>query len=261
MAMGDTKLLVSVVSASEVPAAVAGGADIIDVKRPDEGALGASFPRVIRRVRELTPRELPVSAAIGDVPNLPGTVALAGLGAAVCGVQYVKVGLLGPRDPNDAVRLLQEVCRAVRGCDPHIRIIATAYADAQKIDALPPMHLPAVAVEAGVDGCMLDTAVKSKGTLLTNLSAAQLQDFVERCRASRLLCALAGSLGKADIPRACEFGADIIGVRSAVCHGDRSSGRVARQKVQSLKALIAAHVSPLSDPPSAVAPTALDISR
>ena len=50
------KLLVSVVNENEVAAAVEGGADIIDVKNPAEGALGANFPRVIRAVRKATPR-------------------------------------------------------------------------------------------------------------------------------------------------------------------------------------------------------------
>jgi len=92
-------LLISVTTPDEVAAAVRGGADIVDIKNPVEGALGASFPDVIRQVRQVTPADLPVSAALGDVPNLPGTVALAALGAASCGVQYVKVGLMGPRQP------------------------------------------------------------------------------------------------------------------------------------------------------------------
>ena len=89
------RLLVSVVNEEEVTAAVEGGADIIDVKNPREGTLGGNFPHVIRRVRKCTPSALDVSATIGDVPNLPGTVALAALGASTCGVQYVKVGLFG----------------------------------------------------------------------------------------------------------------------------------------------------------------------
>jgi len=254
--MGNTQLLVSVVSDEEVAAAVEGGADIIDVKNPREGSLGANFPRVIRRVRALTPPGLAVSAAIGDVPNLPGTVALAGLGAAMCQVQYVKVGLFGTQNHDDALFLLQEVCQAVRWHDPRVQIIATAYADAHKVGALLPLDLPAVAIQAGVDGCMLDTAIKGSGSLLTNLSEAQLRDFATQCQEAGLLCALAGSLGEADIPHVRELGADIIGVRTAACHGDRVNGRVARRKVQRLKALITAPVSPSSAPKPAVPPAA-----
>ncbi|WP_416341240.1 (5-formylfuran-3-yl)methyl phosphate synthase, partial [Solidesulfovibrio sp.] len=38
------RLLVSVVREEEVAAAVAGGADIVDVKNPAEGGLGAAEP-------------------------------------------------------------------------------------------------------------------------------------------------------------------------------------------------------------------------
>ncbi len=91
------KLMISVVSSEEASAALSGGAEILDVKNPAEGSLGANFPDTIREIRTLAPEAVRVSAAIGDMPNLPGTAALAALGAASCKVDYVKVGLLGPK--------------------------------------------------------------------------------------------------------------------------------------------------------------------
>jgi uncharacterized protein (UPF0264 family) len=76
------KLLVSVVNKAEALDSLRGGAHILDVKNPKEGSLGANFPRVIKQVREVTPKTLEVSATIGDLPNLPGTASLAALGAA-----------------------------------------------------------------------------------------------------------------------------------------------------------------------------------
>src|SRR5215217_9198029 len=90
---GCMRLLVSVTDVASAAVAVAAGADIVDVKNPAEGALGAPSPRVIEGVRAAVPAEVPVSAAIGDMPNLPGTAALAALGAARSGATFVKVGL------------------------------------------------------------------------------------------------------------------------------------------------------------------------
>jgi uncharacterized protein (UPF0264 family) len=233
------QLLISVVNEEEAKSAFGGGADIVDVKNPLEGALGANFPRVIRRVRQCTPPRLPVSVAIGDAPDKPGATALAALGAAVCGVQYVKVGLYGTKKPRQAVFLLKEVCRAVREHDDGIRIIAAAYADAHKIGALPAPALPSVANEAGADGCMLDTAVKGEGSLFSHLGDDELRDFVQSCHKAGLICALAGSLGEADIPRVSEINPDIIGFRTAACLGDRIQGSVELQQVERLKNLIA----------------------
>ena len=63
------KLFVSVVDAGEARVAAEAGADIVDVKNPAEGSLGAPAPAVIADVRAALPAELPVSAAIGDMPR------------------------------------------------------------------------------------------------------------------------------------------------------------------------------------------------
>ncbi|MGD8466572.1 MAG: (5-formylfuran-3-yl)methyl phosphate synthase [Anaerolineae bacterium] len=234
------RLLISVTTNSEVAAAVQGGADIVDVKNPSEGALGASPPWVIRSVREATPDHLPVSAALGDVPNLPGTISLAALGAADCGVQYVKIGLMGPRRGTDALRLLKAVCRTVNEFAPQTLVIASAYADAHRVNAFPPRDLPAVAAEAGVHGCLLDTAIKSGDNLFAHLDDAQLAAFVDQCHQFDLISALAGSLIATDIPRVQAIGADIIGFRTAACRGDRVHGRIDAGRVHQLKQLLAA---------------------
>jgi uncharacterized protein (UPF0264 family) len=232
-------LLISVVGEAEVHPAVAGGADIVDVKNPREGSLGANFPHVIRRVRELTPAAVPVSVAIGDVPNLPGMAALAAAGAAGCGVQFVKVGLLGPRDHDEAYAVLAAVCRAARDEAPGVRVMATAYADAGATGSLPPAELPAVAAEAGTDGCMIDTAAKGAGTLFTALAAAELERFVSACGEAGLLCALAGSLSASDMPRLRALAPDIVGFRGAACGDGRREGALDRDAVQRLKELVA----------------------
>jgi uncharacterized protein (UPF0264 family) len=65
------RLLVSVVDADEARAAAAAGADIVDVKNPAEGSLGAPSPAVIEGVRAAVPAHLTVSAAIGAVARGP----------------------------------------------------------------------------------------------------------------------------------------------------------------------------------------------
>ena len=44
------RLLVSVTSAAEASAALAGGADVIDAKDPRRGALGAVSPQTLRAI-------------------------------------------------------------------------------------------------------------------------------------------------------------------------------------------------------------------
>ena len=142
------RLMISVTSEEEAREALLGEAEILDVKNPAEGSLGAQSPEVIRNIKTLSTGSVEVSAAIGDMPNLPGTAALAALGATSCGVDYVKVGLYGTRSEAEAESLLCEVQKAVRSFDASV--IAAAYADYQRAGTLNPECLPRLAASAGV---------------------------------------------------------------------------------------------------------------
>jgi uncharacterized protein (UPF0264 family) len=226
------KLLVSVVDAAEARVAAAAGAEIVDVKNPAEGSLGAPSPAVIAEVRAAVPAELPVSAAIGDMPNLPGTAALAALGAARSGATFVKVGLWGVSTEPDAVALL----RAVRESVPGAVVVAAAYADARRVAGapLPPERLPRVARDAGVGVCLLDTAVKDGRGLLEWLPPDALASLVADAHTAGLEVALAGALRAEDLPVVRDAGADIAGVRSAACAGGRRTGPLDAERVRAL---------------------------
>jgi uncharacterized protein (UPF0264 family) len=230
------KLLVSVVNKTEAIDSIKGGADILDVKNPKEGSLGANFPRVIREIKEVMPKNLELSATIGDLPNLPGTASLAALGAAFSGVDYVKVGLFGVKTSEEATALMTEVVRAVKEFDHDLKTIASGYADFRYVGCVSPMDLPMIAYKAGADGVLVDVKIKNdKENLFNFLTGKQLGGLVAQAHDYNLLAALAGSLDKQDIQRVHGLGADIIGVRGAVCtKKDRLSGRLEREKVAEL---------------------------
>src|SRR5271169_7030599 len=102
------QLLVSPSSIDEAKHSVA--ADIIDVKKPSEGSLGANFPWVIREIKALSSK--PVSAAIGDFDYKPGGASLAAYGAACAGADYVKIGLAFDGQ-EQAKEVIHAVVRAV----------------------------------------------------------------------------------------------------------------------------------------------------
>lgn len=233
------KLLISPKNEKEAVEAVTGGADIIDVKNPDEGPLGASFPWIIRRIRQVTPADIEVSCTLGEAPNVPGSMALASLGAASTGVDYIKAGLYGLKTPEEAVYLLRNVIKAAKEYNPAIKVVASGYADASRISTVDPLLVPEIAHEAKADIAMLDTAIKDRKTLFTFLTKTQLQRFVKAAHSYGLKAALAGSLHKEELPAVYELGADIVGVRAAACTlNDRVNGQITREKVQELVEII-----------------------
>ena len=233
--MIQLKLLISPKNEKEAAEAIAGCADIIDVKNPEEGPLGANFPWVIRRIRQITPANIEVSCTLGEAPNLPGSMALAALGAATTGVNYIKAGLHGLKTPKEAVYLMQKVIKAAKEYNPSIKAVIAGYADASRISTVDPLLVPKISHEAQADIAMLDTAIKDGKNLFTFLTKSQLQRFVDTAHNYGLKAALAGSLQKEDLPMVYALGADVVGLRGAACTlSDRVHGQITRERVQEL---------------------------
>jgi hypothetical protein len=229
------KLLISVTDEKETSEALKGSNDvIIDIKNPKEGSLGANFPHVITKIKKVIPKGVEFSAAIGDIPNMPGTASMAALGAATCGANYVKVGLKGPKTKEEAVYLMKNVVRTIKEFDKSVKVVVAGYADYKRAQTLDPLVMPEVAYEAGADVVMLDTAIKDGKKLLDFLEFSYLKSFVEKAHEMNLMAAFAGSLGKDDIEKIYKTGADVFGVRGAVCSKFNREGRLESELVRSL---------------------------
>ena len=125
------QLLVSPSSITEAKDSTA--ADIIDVKKPSEGSLGANFPWVIREIKSFSKK--PVSAAIGDFDFRPGGASLAAYGAACAGADYVKIGLAFEGD-EQAREVISAVVRAVKEEFPKKYVVIAAYSDYERMHSI-----------------------------------------------------------------------------------------------------------------------------
>lgn len=232
-------LLISPINTEEALEAIEGGADIVDVKNPKEGSLGANFPWVIKSIRELTPEQLRVSATLGDVPYKPGTVSLAAMGAVVSGADYVKVGLYGTQNYSEALEVMQNVVKTVKDYNDDILVVTSGYADAHRVGAVDPMEIPRVAADSGADLAMVDTAVKDGKTLFDFMSEESLSKFTSQTHDYGLQNALAGSIKEEQLKLLHDLDCDVVGIRGAVCTGgDRNNGTINRNAVSRLKEMI-----------------------
>jgi len=218
-------VLVSPADVEEALEAVEGGADIIDVKNPLEGSLGANFPWVVREIAEAV-RPTPVSAAIGDMGFKPGTASLAAFSASLW-VDYVKVGLMVGKS-SQALELAKSVSRAVR--ENGKKTVIAAYADYYEIGSISPAELPEIGACCDVDVVMIDTALKNGRGLFDCMDFCSVAEFVDLAHDYGIVCALAGSVKVDDLPLIKEAKADIVGVRGAVCEGGRG-GKLKRELV------------------------------
>ncbi len=217
-------VLISPKNVEEAIEAVEGGADIVDVKNPSEGSLGANFPWVIREIANaVKPKE--VSATVGDIESKPGTASLAAYAASIW-ADYVKAGLLCRKLASDVA---YAVVRAVK--ENGKKAVIAGYADYYRVDALSPMEVLEVACDAGADVVMIDTAIKDGKGLFDHMDFERVAEFADKAHEHGMLCALAGSLKTEDIPKVKEAKADIVGVRGAVCDGSRN-GKLRKELVK-----------------------------
>lgn len=230
-----TRMLASVTGPEEAEIVLAAGADLVDLKDPSRGALGAQPVSVVRETVAAVAGRRPVSAVTGDLPMQPAAVLAAATAMAETGVDYVKVGIFPGADAAACIRALAPLASRVR-------LVAVQFAD-----RTPDPSLLAVAAEAGFSGAMLDTATKSSGRLLDHMELPALRRFVDGCAQHGLLSGLAGSLEPPDIPRLLLLRPGFLGFRRALCGADGRAGRILPESAQQIRALI---------PPEGIAPAA-----
>jgi dihydroneopterin aldolase len=220
-----TKMLASVTGPEEAHIALAGGADIIDLKDPARGALGAVSPATIRATASMLEGRVPLSAVTGDLPMEPDQVFAAACDAADAGAAIVKIGIFPGGEPVRCIRALKPLATRTE-------LVAVLFAD-----RAPDLSLLPLLAEAGFAGAMLDTAGKGGGGLIDHMDLPRLRRFTAECRANGLFAGLAGALERPDIPRLLVLHPAVLGFRSALCTGGRS-GPIAPEAVQAIRALI-----------------------
>lgn len=216
-------LLVSVRSATEAAAAVAGGAAIIDVKEPASGPLGAAEPET-------------AAAVAGIVGGVPWTLACGELsGGADDVVRHVRQVLdaVGRRRPPpvavkagpaglDAAEWRSAFDRLVRGLPAGIAAVAVAYADHRRADAADPSAILRAAADAGAGLALIDTFDKAGPGVVPLVGLTEIRSWQQRAASLGLRLAVAGRLTSDDAVAVARLGVWVVGVRSAACGGPRT---------------------------------------
>ena len=221
-----TLFLASVTGTEEAEIAVARGADIIDLKDPAKGALGALSEREVRSAVAGIAGKRPVSAVIGDLPMQREAILSAATAMAGTGIDFVKVGLFPDPTRAECIRALHSLARKTK-------IIGVMFADLGPDPAL----IPTMA-DAGFAGAMLDTARKDGRRLLDHMDLPALREFVAACRSHGIMAGLAGSLETPDVPRLLLLQPDVLGFRTALCADRNRTAPIDAACVEMVRELI-----------------------
>lgn len=241
-----TGMLASVSSLAEARVVLAEGVDVIDLKDPARGVLGAVSGALAKRVVRAVDGQRLISATLGDLPMRGAVVEAALRRMSATGVDVVKVGVFSP--PSDAL-LGVFAAHAADAAAPAVVVVFFA-------DAAPDFGLLNELPAAGVRGVIVDTADKTRGSLRALLTDAEVRALIDKAHALRLWIGLAGSLTAADVAPLLALAPDYLGFRGALCRSGQRVGALDREAVRALRRLI-----PSAAPPSRSSVVARPASR
>jgi len=231
------KLLVSIKHVDELEDAIYGGADIIDIKDPSKGSLGLPdfeiLKNIVTKIKDLnTNNNIEISVAGGDIKSYDYSLKYIAYVVASLNINYFKIGLA--MLSRDLAEFISKEISKVLKLFNITKLVLVGYADYSRIESIEPLEIINIAKNVRANVVMIDTYIKDGKSTFNFLSKNYLQEFVKEAHRRGLLTALAGSLKKQHISNAIKLGFDIIGVRGAVCKGNRR-GFISKELVEELK--------------------------
>jgi (5-formylfuran-3-yl)methyl phosphate synthase len=216
-----TQLLISVKNLEESRIARYANADVIDLKDPSVGALGALDIDVVSQIVQDVSGRVLLSATVGEghatIDVLKQDIILyAGLG-----VDVVKIAV------SELFQLADFFSEIKQLTKQGIKLVAVFFAN-EPLD----FSLLTKLKDSGFYGAMLDTQLKNT-SLLELQTTETLQKFIVVCKQHMLISGLAGSINMTHIDRLLMLNSSFIGMRGGVCHGrDRVSTLVGDRVVE-----------------------------
>jgi hypothetical protein len=232
-------LLVSVRNSAEAQSALAGGADLVDIKEPNAGALGRATRDAMQEVVDGVRERVPVSAALGELAEWSD--ASCAIPAGIC---YAKLGLASCATDSGWANTWRA---AMSGLPSGVAPVAVVYADWRIAEAPSPSEVLRQVESTSCRIVLVDTWSKASGGLLEHWTQGEVRQFVRERRAVDQAVVLAGSLSLDQIVALADVRPNYFAVRGAACESGRSSA-ICRDKVGRLRAAIDSGCARVSRP-------------
>lgn len=228
-----TKILVSVTSIEEAKVAIECGADIIDLKDPAQGALGALSLDTVQKVAAFVNAlgdgdKKVISATIGDLPMIPSLLFERVAALSKTKVDIIKIGFFQGDAEFPDYQACLDVLKPVAGSG--VLLIAVLFLE----QSYPEWLIDAI-INAGFHGVMFDTADKNGKTFLNYISIEKIKSTVKKIQAAKLLFGLAGSLNLQHLPMIKKIELDYVGFRGGVCVNLQRVSKLDRIKIQEIR--------------------------
>jgi len=221
-----TQFLISVKNLAETGLVLEVGVDIIDLKDPSVGALGALDLKLTEKIVKLVDKKTITSATVGEHHQSLLALTESIQERANLAVDIIKIAVGPLFNDSEFVHQMRKLTST------GIRLVAVFFAE-QPLNYSLLEHLQS----AGFFGAMLDTQNKHKN-LLQSSNLDTLKLFTKVCQQHELKSGLAGSLRIEHIQKLVGVSPYYIGFRGGACEGDLRDKHLSQKKINELKLML-----------------------
>lgn len=208
------------------------GADIIDLKDPNIGALGALPLITIRAIALQVNKRAVVSSTVGehhqDIASLISIIQQ----TALSGVDIIKIAMAMTL-ANDLIADVNFICLVRKLKESNIQLVAVLFVD-HNFDLKVLSNLKLL----GFYGAMLDTAHKNGKSLIYYQPAEALKNFIQLCQQYQFVTGFAGSLYADSVINLVDLKPNYLGFRGGVCHDFKRQSTLDKSKITEIKNML-----------------------
>lgn len=220
-----TQLLTSVKSVEEAMLALYAGTNLIDLKNPDVGALGAldieEVKQIVAKLLACKQTSVLLSATVGENHRALSQLVSDIYAYSAIGVDIIKVAISDLLVLDDCFDEMKKVI------GEGIQLVAVFFAE----DAINLTLLKQMA-EIGFYGSMIDTKIKDH-SLIDIMTSEDMSLFIRTCKDNALISGLAGSINETQIEVLIKHRPDFVGMRGGLCEGRQRTAGLSESRMQS----------------------------
>tara|TARA_B100000886_G_scaffold285025_1_gene209425 strand:- start:648 stop:1334 length:687 start_codon:yes stop_codon:yes gene_type:complete len=224
-----SKLLISCKNISEV-SKIKNLVDIIDLKNPDIGSLGAWKIEEILNVTKQKKYMPLISATLGNFKNIDLIINRLKKFDKL-GLDYIKFGIFSS-DQKEIDLLIKRVVKE----EIRTRVVAVLFADTKlNIEKIKFNLIKFKKLK--INHVMLDTQKKNNQGLLQIYNEDFLKDLVEIARLNNINIGFAGQLKEKDLAKLINFNPYLCGIRTAACFEMKRKNEISKTNVEKMRTL------------------------
>ena len=222
-----TKFLISIKDFQEISEEIIQNVDILDLKDPSKGSIGAWQINEIKKTQSFLKSKINISATLGDIFDNYEFKEMAQKFDAL-NLNFIKFGLL-----STSTNKLFEKLEIVNSIKPKTDFVCVVFADHSSTLNLVINELELFKYY-GVNTILIDTFRKNQGDLLQICKDTFLKDLVNECKKMDIDVGLAGGIKEHQIKGLIRLKPSIIGFRSAVCSKNCRNNKIDVSKIKKL---------------------------